>query len=220
MNGSTNCARYCGRVLAFGLFLSLAGCGPSQSEIDAKARKDKEQAAAAAAKEKAAKVAAEFNAMTPAEHLAAAQAMREKKNTTAAISHLKAIKSGTPEFASADKMLSAIGREAAAVQEAKEIAKNPVEVVKANWSKGGFGSVGLWTVTLKNRSDKPVGDIAYQTDYESETGNRVGRGSGVIQKVIPPKSSRTLEVNDGFINSQAHRAGFEISTWRYVADRR
>jgi len=100
-------------------------------------------------------------------------------------------------------------------------------IVKSTWRAGGFGTVALWQVTLKNNTSKPIGNIQYRTAYYSETGNIVDKGGidspldkKIIQKVIPPKSTRTIEVNDGFTHREAHRAGFELVKWEFVADQR
>jgi hypothetical protein len=100
-------------------------------------------------------------------------------------------------------------------------------VVKSNWEKGGFGSIGMWKVTFKNNSDRPIGNIQYRTVYYSETGVVVDKGGidslldkKVIQKVVPPKSTRTIEVNDGFIHSESHRASFQLVDCQFVADSR
>jgi hypothetical protein len=103
---------------------------------------------------------------------------------------------------------------------------DPLDVVHSSWRFGGFDSVAIWTVTFRNRSTRPVGNIKYVTDYRAETGDLVDQcgekafGDHVIRKVIPAKSSRTLEINDCFVNHQAARAGFNVTGWEFVADRR
>lgn len=104
---------------------------------------------------------------------------------------------------------------------------NQLVVVKSRWEKGGFGAVAIWRVTLKNNTSQPIGDIQYKTIYYSETGNVVDRGGvdslldkKMVQKVIPPGATRTIEINDGFTHSEAHRANFELIDWRFVADSR
>jgi|GEM_PF-5829717 len=96
-------------------------------------------------------------------------------------------------------------------------------VTKSAWRKGGFENVALWYVTIKNRTDKKLGDIKFRTAYFSETGNDVGKGGvdgwigkDTIEKYVPPKSSRTFEVNDGFVNDEAVRGKFEIVSWRVI----
>jgi len=100
-------------------------------------------------------------------------------------------------------------------------------VKESRWEKGGFGTIAMWRVTFKNNSDRPIGNIQYRTAYYSETGNLVDKGGvdspldkKIIQKVIPPKSTRTIEVNDGFTHSEAHRATFELVDCEFVTDSR
>lgn len=104
---------------------------------------------------------------------------------------------------------------------------NDLTVVKSSWQEGGFGAISIWKVTFKNNSDKAIGNIKYRTVYYSETGTVVDKGGvdsildkKLVQKVIPPKSTRTLEINDGFTHSQAHRAAFEIVGCEFVSDKR
>lgn len=118
-------------------------------------------------------------------------------------------------------------RSASPAPDASPTPDNQLVVVKASWEKGGFGSIAIWRVTFKNNTDRPIGDIKYRTAYYSETGNQVDRGGvdalldkNTVQKVIPPKSTRTIEINDGFTHSEAHRAGFELVSWRFVSDSR
>jgi hypothetical protein len=98
--------------------------------------------------------------------------------------------------------------------------KPELEVLKSTWVKDGFGTVAVWRVTFRNNSDKRIGDIKYETRYFSESGNQVDRGGELgladhtIQKVIEPKKTRTLEVNDGFTHSEAHTANFTLKSWR------
>jgi hypothetical protein len=109
-------------------------------------------------------------------------------------------------------------------EDAQAAEKDPLEIVKKNWEKGGFGMISIWNVTFRNRSRKPVGNIRYRTAYYSETRNKVGSG-GVdssagdytIQKIILPQSTRTLEINDGYVNDQAVSATFEIVSWEFIS---
>jgi hypothetical protein len=86
-----------------------------------------------------------------------------------------------------------------------------ITVVRSSWSKGGFGTIAVWTVTLKNTN--PVmrySDIRYRTTYQAASGTGVGEGSGQILDIIGPGQTRTFEINDGFIHSQSRRASFAI----------
>jgi hypothetical protein len=127
-----------------------------------------------------------------------------------------------------DEREAQIEKNAARAAEVAAIEKNPVVVVKSTWGKGGFDTIAKRNVTFRNRSDKPVGNLTYRTHYFSETGNQVDQG-GVdgllgdtkkIQRVIAPKATRTIEVNDGFVHTEAYRANFELVGWEYVTDAR
>lgn len=100
-------------------------------------------------------------------------------------------------------------------------------VTKSVWQEGGLGVVSIWKVTFRNDSNKPIGNIQYRTAYYSETGTLVDKGGvdspldkKIIQKVIPAKSTRTIEVNDGFLHKEAHRATFTLIGSEFVADYR
>ena len=95
-----------------------------------------------------------------------------------------------------------------------------MEVLKSTWRKGGFDSVALFTATFRNNTNGPIGNIKYNTDYSAETGEVVTKGGSqswlgkdMIRKVIPAHSSRTLEINDGFIDSEAVHASFQLVSW-------
>jgi len=98
-----------------------------------------------------------------------------------------------------------------------------LQLVSAKWQKGGFGTVALWKVTIKNVSDKPLGDIKFSTEYYSETKNVVSKGGtkglvgkDTIEKIVPPKSTKTFDVNDGFVGDEAHTAELKLESWRIV----
>jgi hypothetical protein len=91
--------------------------------------------------------------------------------------------------------------------------------VEGNWEKGGFGTVAIWHVTFTNNSDFPISTIRYTTKYAAENGDIVGHGGGddhIIRKVINPHSSRTLEINDGFISPAADKASFHLVDWQHA----
>jgi hypothetical protein len=102
-------------------------------------------------------------------------------------------------------------------------AADKLEVVKKRWHKGGFGAVSIWHVTFRNKGDKPIGNIRYRTFYRAETGEIVDQG-GVeglldytVKKVIKPGQTRTIEINDGFINGQEiSTAKFEVVSAEYI----
>ncbi len=101
-----------------------------------------------------------------------------------------------------------------------------ISIVRAGWELGGFGAIALWHVTFKNNTDKPIGNLKYITYYLDETGAVVDRcgiesfGDNEIRKVIPPRKSRTLEINDCFVHHESHKANFALVDWQYVNDNR
>ena len=149
-----------------------------------------------------------------------------KDNYNRATIHLGAIPEEAKEYKEAARMIPKVAKRYQREEDAND-PKNQLVVVSSNWDMSGFGSIAIWRVTFRNNSDRPIGDIQYRTLYFSETGNLVDKGGvdslldkKIIQKVIPPKSNRTIEVNDGFIHSKANRARFELMEWRFVADSR
>jgi len=178
-----------------------------------------------------------FTKLSASEHLRAAEQLITEKASLDQVNlgkrHLSVISAGGPEFTKVDPMLKEadvllkkLDKEAQAAKAKASIDANPLVVVKSTWHKGGFDNIALWTVTFRNKSDKPVGNITYRTEYSSETGQVVDHG-GVdsvvgqpILKVIPPGSSRTVEINDGFLHHEAHRASFELVGWAFVLDQR
>ena len=76
---------------------------------------------------------------------------------------------------------------------------------------------------LNRHSTLEFGDIKFRTAYFSETKNKVGQGGvdgligkDTIEKIVPPKSKRTFEVNDGFVSDEAHTGSFELVSWRII----
>jgi hypothetical protein len=179
---------------------------------------------------KAQREAEAFKAMTTAEHLKAValDQITTPQQATLAQRHLEAISSNAPEYKQALALNSRVQSKKKALEEEADIAKNPLQVVSSNWERGGFSNIAIWHVTFRNRSNRPVGNIKYKTEYFSETGTSVDRGgvsgllaeSKTVQKVIPPKGQRTIEINDGFVHSEAHRASFALASWEYVVDAR
>jgi len=91
-------------------------------------------------------------------------------------------------------------------------AESDLVVVRSSWQKGGFDTVALWTVTIKNNSViAAYKDIEYETSYSAASGTDVDDNSGKILDLLEPGKTRTFEVNDGFVRSQASRARFDIT---------
>jgi hypothetical protein len=88
-------------------------------------------------------------------------------------------------------------------------ASRDVTILHSSWSKGGFDTVAIWKVTLRNQNKHAAfADIAYRTSYGGASGTTLDTKAGVIYEVLKPGQTRTFEVNDGFVHGQVSRASF------------
>jgi hypothetical protein len=55
-------------------------------------------------------------------------------------------------------------------------------IVKSEWEKGGFDNVAIWHVTIKNLTNRAMGNFRYITSYGSETGIQHGSRNGRLEK--------------------------------------
>jgi hypothetical protein len=95
-----------------------------------------------------------------------------------------------------------------------------LQVLNVTWRRDGFGAVAILTVTFKNCSDSPITNISYDTTYTAENGDVVTRGGtheffGVknVKKVIQPGQTRTIEIDDGFIETEAVHMLFRVARY-------
>jgi hypothetical protein len=111
-------------------------------------------------------------------------------------------------------------RAAAAVEEARqqELRRDPatrMTMPSFTWKIGGFGSIGIVTVTIENGNDFAVKDIGIRCTFDGKSGTQLSAASHTIFDTIKAKSRQTFrEVNIGFINSQSARAGCSVETAR------
>lgn len=84
--------------------------------------------------------------------------------------------------------------------------------IDGNWSKGGFGNVALWNISLKNKSAFTTWkDLQYETEYTGESGKRLRKNQGELNIVLKPGQTRRMaEHNDGLIPQGAVRAGIVL----------
>jgi hypothetical protein len=148
----------------------------------------------------------------------------QRTNRPEAFRYIGAIPASAPEFKKAQSLKAKIENDLATERKVQQdleqmAAEHPtqkLQVVKADWSKGGFGSVAMWRVTFRNTGRLPLGNIKYRTIYFSETNKVVDKGGvdsvgdKTVQKVIKPGEKRTIEINDGFLHKEADTARFEI----------
>jgi hypothetical protein len=92
------------------------------------------------------------------------------------------------------------------------------QVVRKTWEKGGFDTVAIWHVTIKNLTNRPIGNFRYTTDYQSETGVNHGSHFGRLEKRLEAGQTKTFEFNDGFVYSQADRAGVDIIKGEFLGE--
>ena len=101
-------------------------------------------------------------------------------------------------------------------QKRKLQTENPqdyIEITKENWKKGGFETVGLHTLTLKNNSDLTYKDVVIKFDYYTNTNKFLGRKIRTIYEYLSPNKEITInELNTGFIPTDAKEVKIEIIT--------
>jgi hypothetical protein len=182
--------------------------------------------------------------LTPAENLAVGKKYKPATasivQVNEAVVALKDVPESAPEFKEAQALLKIYRERSVQLTKERELAASAaipagsvigsdspefakLQVVSSNWEKSGFGAVVVWKVKFKNTSARPIGNIKYRTSYTAETGDVVDRGGtdslmskDTLQKVIKPGETRTLEINDGFVNQEAHQASFAVVSWEYL----
>lgn len=83
---------------------------------------------------------------------------------------------------------------------------------KYDWEAGGFGSVMVMDLTIKNNNPYPVKDFTISCRLSAQSGTNVGTVEKKLLKRIEA-NGEILEkrFNVGFMNSQAEKAGCYIS---------
>lgn len=94
----------------------------------------------------------------------------------------------------------------------KDEALNAVTIEKLEWHKGGFGSVMLLSVKIKNESKWDVKDIQVECIHSANSGTRIDKNQKIIFEKI--KAGKTLNIKDfnmGFIPNQASTTSCRIT---------
>jgi hypothetical protein len=139
-----------------------------------------------------------------------------------AIVLINSIPKEAPEYKEAQSLVKPTQVRIAKLYEQAEIEKNPIRVINSKFIISGFGSVALWKVTFENRSNQRIGNLKYRTLYYAETGKQINQGGTeaildyTIQKVFEPRSKRTIEINDGFIQKDVVKGTFELVSWETI----
>lgn len=101
----------------------------------------------------------------------------------------------------------------AARYEATRDPATKMSVENMTWSIGGFGSVGVVTLTINNANDFPIKDVRIECRFSGKSGTELSTTNHTIFDTVKAKSKRTFkEVNVGFIHSQSARAGCGVET--------
>lgn len=88
-----------------------------------------------------------------------------------------------------------------------------IKITKQNWKKGGFETVGLHTLTLKNNSNLTYKDVVVKFDYYTNTNKFLERKVRTIYEYLPPNKEITInELNTGFIPTDAKEVKIGIIT--------
>ncbi len=84
--------------------------------------------------------------------------------------------------------------------------------IDGNWHTGGFGSIAMWDIKLRNKSKVTTWkDLQYKTTYMGESGKVLYTHTGELNIVLPPGKARTIENhNDSFIPQGAARARIDL----------
>lgn len=94
----------------------------------------------------------------------------------------------------------------------KRAVLSAVSVQGFTWEKGGFDNVMMVSLTIVNGSDRGVKDLRLECDYDAPSGTRLGTARKVVYESIPAGGRKALkEVNMGFIDTQASKAGCRVA---------
>lgn len=117
-----------------------------------------------------------------------------------------------------DDSVAMVRRDDSIAADIQERTVNPEEHVKVdlNWEKGGFGSVALASFVFKNESLRTCINPSLIVTFYSDNGTVISSKKADVYLTIPPgKRRKSEQLNLGFINRQATRAGSKMvdATW-------
>lgn len=89
-----------------------------------------------------------------------------------------------------------------------------LEITPKNWYLGGFGSVAIHSLSIKNTSEVDYKDIKLQFVYSGNSGTILSTNSYTIYDTIPAGQTKTFnELNVGFVNSQVTNSSVTLDSW-------
>ena len=78
-----------------------------------------------------------------------------------------------------------------------------LKITKHSWKKGGFGTVALHTITIKNESASAMKNIVLLFTYYSDSDRVLTARTFTLYKKIPKgKTVKFTDINVGFIHDQ------------------
>ena len=81
-----------------------------------------------------------------------------------------------------------------------------------DWSKGGFESIMMIDMTIKNNGDKDIKDFTVECEHSSNSGTKIDSNKREVYEIIKAGETRTFkEFNMGFIHSQAKSSSCGIT---------
>ncbi len=85
------------------------------------------------------------------------------------------------------------------------------EIVKVRGRRGGFGTVMIADLTIRNRGLSNLKDFVVLCEVKAPSGTIVSRPQTVVYEMVEARSTRTIRnVSVGFMNSQATTANCSI----------
>jgi hypothetical protein len=101
---------------------------------------------------------------------------------------------------------------AASSPDPHDLALTNTTITKLSWYKGGFGTVMMANLSIKNDGDAPVKDIEVKCEHSAPSGTKIDQNTKTIYELIPAHKTRTFRnFNMGFIDSQATGTNCRIS---------
>lgn len=78
-----------------------------------------------------------------------------------------------------------------------------LEIAKFSWTKGGFGSVYLVHLTVKNAAPFAIKDFTLECNHQGPSGTDMDSNTRVVYELVPANGAKRIrEINMGFINGQ------------------
>jgi hypothetical protein len=102
-------------------------------------------------------------------------------------------------------------REIAAHQSFRDNPEMGADIIEVRPSRGGFGTVLVTDLTIRNRSLSDLKDFQLVCDNIGPSRSVIGQSKAVLYEVVPARSTKTFkEVNMGFMHPQTKSADCHV----------